>query len=130
MSAEQAQGVIRNAFDEWARISPLQFDEVLPSENPTFRIGWFSADHGDGEPFDGVTACEAASRRHVWTPVQCLTALCWTQTSSSCSFSYNPLLLTRHHSARSAKPTQPEYANPGYRLPLLAIETPDDSQAS
>lgn len=54
MPAEQARTAIRNAFAEWARVSPLQFDEVLPSQNPTFRIGWFSGGHGDGEPFDGV----------------------------------------------------------------------------
>lgn len=49
-----AQDIIRNAFDAWSQASPLQFTEVLPTEGPTFRIGWFSGEHGDGSAFDGI----------------------------------------------------------------------------
>lgn len=57
------RGVIRDAFGRWAAVSPLHFVEVgdsgLPwddvgASQPNIRIGWFTADHGDGEPFDGA----------------------------------------------------------------------------
>ncbi len=50
---QQARDLVRNAFAEWASVSPLSFTEVLPSQNPTFTIGWHSGAHGDSDAFDG-----------------------------------------------------------------------------
>lgn len=54
LPAEQSRQIVRDAFLEWERVSPLRFTQVLPSGNPTFRIAWRFGDHGDGDPFDGV----------------------------------------------------------------------------
>lgn len=67
MLVEEAQRIIRGAFEEWARVSSLHFEEVLPTENPTFQIGWFSGGHGDGDPFDGVGRVIA----HAFYPPPC-----------------------------------------------------------
>jgi Matrixin/Putative peptidoglycan binding domain/Clostridial hydrophobic W len=51
-SAEQQ--AVRNAFETWQNEISIDFQEVGHQNYPNFRIGWFSADHGDGAPFDGV----------------------------------------------------------------------------
>ncbi|MHC4403424.1 MAG: matrixin family metalloprotease [Planctomycetota bacterium] len=63
----EAQEIIREAFAAWSGVSPLRFTEVAPTENPTFRIGWFSGDHSDGSPFDGVGRVIA----HAFFPPPC-----------------------------------------------------------
>ena len=45
---------VRNAFATWQQQIPIDFVEVGPENNPNFPIGWFTGDHGDGAPFDGV----------------------------------------------------------------------------
>ena len=45
---------VRKAFATWQRQIPIDFAEVGPSNNANFKIGWFTGDHGDGSPFDGV----------------------------------------------------------------------------
>lgn len=67
MPAHQAQAIVRGAFAAWSDVTPLRFAEVLPTEDPTFRIGWFSGDHGDGSAFDGVGRVIA----HAFFPPPC-----------------------------------------------------------
>ena len=45
---------VRDAFATWQRQIPIDFAEVGPTNNANFTIGWFTGDHGDGAPFDGV----------------------------------------------------------------------------
>jgi Matrixin/Clostridial hydrophobic W/Putative peptidoglycan binding domain len=45
---------VRDAFVTWQQEIPLDFAEVDSVNNPNFRIGWFTGDHGDGSAFDGV----------------------------------------------------------------------------
>lgn len=53
LPTDQARDIIRGAFNEWAKVSLLNFAEVSVNQNPTFRIAWVKGDHGDGSPFDG-----------------------------------------------------------------------------
>lgn len=50
----QEKQAVRSAFATWQREIPIDFVEVGSSNSPNFTIGWFSGDHGDGAPFDGV----------------------------------------------------------------------------
>jgi peptidoglycan hydrolase-like protein with peptidoglycan-binding domain len=48
------KAAIRSAFLTWQQQIPIDFQEVGPANNPVFTIGWYTGDHGDGSPFDGV----------------------------------------------------------------------------
>lgn len=50
----QEKRAVRNAFATWQRQISIDFQEVGPQNNPNFTIGWFTDDHGDGSPFDGI----------------------------------------------------------------------------
>lgn len=50
----QEQQAARNAFATWQAAIPTDFAEVNLANNPNFRVGWFTGNHGDGSPFDGV----------------------------------------------------------------------------
>ena len=54
LPAADAQAAVRAAFDRWAAVSPLRFQEVASGAD--IQIGWFTGDHGDGtsNAFDGV----------------------------------------------------------------------------
>ncbi|KAG6490205.1 metalloendoproteinase 1-MMP-like [Zingiber officinale] len=45
---------IRRAFDNWARVIPVRFEEATHYESADVKLGFYGGDHGDGEPFDGV----------------------------------------------------------------------------
>src|SRR5262245_19945251 len=45
---------VRDAFLTWQQEIPMDFAEVGPANNANFTIGWFTGNHGDGSPFDGV----------------------------------------------------------------------------
>ncbi|ESW25674.1 hypothetical protein PHAVU_003G055800 [Phaseolus vulgaris] len=47
------KGVFASAFARWAEVTSLTFRETASYFNADIRIGFFSGDHGDGEPFDG-----------------------------------------------------------------------------
>uniref|UniRef100_A0A158R4V2 ShKT domain-containing protein n=1 Tax=Syphacia muris TaxID=451379 RepID=A0A158R4V2_9BILA len=51
VSADVVNQVLKDSFDIWAAVSPLTFERV--TSNPDITIGFHSASHGDGVPFDG-----------------------------------------------------------------------------
>lgn len=52
------------AFGKWAFVIPVSFTETDDYDFADIRIGFYSGDHGDGEPFDGVLGVLA----HSFTP--------------------------------------------------------------
>ncbi|KAK1413779.1 hypothetical protein QVD17_35562 [Tagetes erecta] len=46
--------VFANAFARWSEWTPLTFTETSNYRASDLKIGFYSGDHGDGEPFDGV----------------------------------------------------------------------------
>ncbi|XP_030553586.1 metalloendoproteinase 1-like [Rhodamnia argentea] len=53
MSLGELRGVFWRAFQTWAHVTAFTFNEVSTGESPDFVIGFYSGDHGDGQPFDG-----------------------------------------------------------------------------
>ncbi|CAN0921801.1 Metalloendoproteinase 4-MMP [Linum grandiflorum] len=50
------------AFQRWSAVIPLSFTEVEEEDGfADVKIGFYSGDHGDGEPFDGVLGVLAHS---------------------------------------------------------------------
>jgi len=47
------KSVFASAFARWAEVTSLKFRETASYFSADIRIGFFSGDHGDGEPFDG-----------------------------------------------------------------------------
>ncbi|KAK6139260.1 hypothetical protein DH2020_027000 [Rehmannia glutinosa] len=52
--SDAVRGVFSRAFERWSEVTPLTFTETTSFSRADLRIGFFSGDHGDGEPFDGV----------------------------------------------------------------------------
>ncbi|MBL7498460.1 matrilysin family metalloendoprotease, partial [Frankia sp. CN7] len=54
LPAADARAAVRAAFDRWAAVSPLRFQEV--ANGADIQIGWFAGNHDDGaaNAFDGV----------------------------------------------------------------------------
>nr|KYP37190.1 Metalloendoproteinase 1 [Cajanus cajan] len=50
---ENQTAVFAAAFARWAEVTSLRFRETASYFGADIRIGFFSGDHGDGEPFDG-----------------------------------------------------------------------------
>ncbi|KAK3027709.1 hypothetical protein RJ639_042216 [Escallonia herrerae] len=46
--------VFRRAFARWSSVIPVNFTETEDYGFADIKIGFYSGDHGDGEPFDGV----------------------------------------------------------------------------
>ena len=59
--------IVREAFQAWANVANLTFEEVQPDESPDFRIAWRFGSHGDGEGFDGPSGTLA----HAFFPPPC-----------------------------------------------------------
>ncbi|KAG8366217.1 hypothetical protein BUALT_Bualt17G0053600 [Buddleja alternifolia] len=62
--AENVRRVFSRAFERWSEVTPLTFVETASYGGADIRIGFFSGDHGDGEPFDGVLGTLA----HAFSP--------------------------------------------------------------
>ncbi|KAL1190598.1 Metalloendoproteinase 4-MMP [Cardamine amara subsp. amara] len=56
--------VFRRAFGKWASVIPVSFIETEDYVIADIKIGFFTGDHGDGEPFDGVLGVLA----HTFSP--------------------------------------------------------------
>ncbi|KAK7307182.1 hypothetical protein VNO77_40012 [Canavalia gladiata] len=61
---DTVKGVFANAFDRWSEVTTISFRETTSYGNADIKIGFYSGDHGDGEPFDGVLGTLA----HAFSP--------------------------------------------------------------
>lgn len=61
---DSVKNIFARAFERWSEVTPLTFAEVSTFNRADLRIGFFSGDHGDGEPFDGVLGTLA----HAFSP--------------------------------------------------------------
>ncbi|KAK1326457.1 hypothetical protein QJS10_CPA01g02777 [Acorus calamus] len=64
LSMNDVRAVFRRAFDRWAAAIPVRFIETRDYVSADVKIGFFSGDHGDGKPFDGVLGVLA----HAFSP--------------------------------------------------------------
>ncbi|GAB4829219.1 hypothetical protein Ancab_018885 [Ancistrocladus abbreviatus] len=62
--SDTAKRVFSRAFDRWAAVTPLTFTEAESYTAADLKIAFYSGDHGDGEPFDGVMGALA----HAFSP--------------------------------------------------------------
>ncbi|XP_044490423.1 metalloendoproteinase 5-MMP-like [Mangifera indica] len=61
---DEAKQIFANAFEKWSQVIPMTFTQSDDYTGADIRIGFFSGDHGDGEPFDGVLGTLA----HAFSP--------------------------------------------------------------
>ncbi|CAK7336796.1 unnamed protein product [Dovyalis caffra] len=61
---DEVKTVFSRAFDRWSTVIPLTFTKTDSINAADIRIGFFTGDHGDGEPFDGVLGTLA----HAFSP--------------------------------------------------------------
>ncbi|KAL4289912.1 hypothetical protein GQ457_14G006930 [Hibiscus cannabinus] len=61
---DEVKTVFANAFQKWSAVTPLTFTETDSYSTADLTIGFYSGDHGDGEPFDGVLGTLA----HAFSP--------------------------------------------------------------
>ncbi|PKI41559.1 metalloendoproteinase 1-MMP-like [Punica granatum] len=54
LSLDDVRAAFDRAFERWAQVIPVEFEESLDYETADVRIAFYLGDHGDGEPFDGV----------------------------------------------------------------------------
>lgn len=64
LSLDELRPVFSRAFDRWASVIPVSFSETGNYRSADIKIGFFSGNHGDGEPFDGVLGVLA----HAFSP--------------------------------------------------------------
>ncbi|XP_051122566.1 metalloendoproteinase 2-MMP-like [Andrographis paniculata] len=62
--SDEVRAVFRRAFDRWSAVTTLTFTETTSFRSADIRVGFFSGDHGDGEPFDGAMGTLA----HAFSP--------------------------------------------------------------
>ncbi|XP_077234357.1 matrixin family protein [Tasmannia lanceolata] len=55
---------VRRAFSRWSEVIPVNFTETENYPTADIKLGFYSWDHGDGEPFDGVLGVLA----HAFSP--------------------------------------------------------------
>ncbi|GMI77913.1 matrix metalloproteinase [Hibiscus trionum] len=61
---DEVKAVFASAFQKWSAVTPLTFTETDSYSTSDLTIGFYSGDHGDGEPFDGVLGTLA----HAFSP--------------------------------------------------------------
>ncbi len=54
-------GVVQDAFDVWADVTPLSFTRIFDSNAADIIVSWETFNHGDGNAFDGVQAPSSIS---------------------------------------------------------------------
>ncbi|KAL2464375.1 matrix metalloproteinase [Forsythia ovata] len=62
--SKNVKSLFGRAFERWSEVTPLTFTETTSYSRADLKIGFFSGDHGDGEPFDGVLGTLA----HAFSP--------------------------------------------------------------
>ncbi|XP_051144400.1 metalloendoproteinase 3-MMP-like [Andrographis paniculata] len=62
--SDEVKILFSRAFERWSEVTTLTFTEVPSFRRADIQIGFFSGDHGDGEPFDGVMGTLA----HAFSP--------------------------------------------------------------
>uniref|UniRef100_A0A1J3IKZ8 Metalloendoproteinase 1 n=1 Tax=Noccaea caerulescens TaxID=107243 RepID=A0A1J3IKZ8_NOCCA len=61
---DEVKSVFSRAFVRWGEVIPLTFTRSETFSTSDIRIGFYSGEHGDGEPFDGVMGTLA----HAFSP--------------------------------------------------------------
>ncbi|CAN4085939.1 unnamed protein product [Withania somnifera] len=56
--------VFSRAFERWSEVTPLTFTETASFQSADIKIGFFTGDHNDGEPFDG----QMGTLAHAFSP--------------------------------------------------------------
>ncbi|KAL3331113.1 hypothetical protein AABB24_034756 [Solanum stoloniferum] len=64
IDASEIRSVFQRAFARWSSAIPVKFTETEDYSTADIKIGFYSGDHGDGEPFDGVLGVLA----HAFSP--------------------------------------------------------------
>ncbi|KAK6947570.1 Peptidoglycan binding-like [Dillenia turbinata] len=64
ISMSDIRSVFSRAFDRWASVIPVNFEETEDYSSADIKIGFYRGDHGDGKPFDGVLGVLA----HAFSP--------------------------------------------------------------
>lgn len=64
LDPNDVRAIFRRAFTRWAAVIPVNFAETEDYAMADVKIGFYSGDHGDGEPFDGVLGVLA----HAFSP--------------------------------------------------------------
>ncbi|WZZ26340.1 metalloendoproteinase 1-MMP [Brassica napus] len=54
LNSDDVKKAFRRSFGQWASVIPVTFEETDDYSSADLKIGFFSGDHGDGQPFDGV----------------------------------------------------------------------------
>lgn len=61
ISLSDIKDVFKRSFSRWSSVIPVNFTEIDEYEIANIRISFYSGDHGDGQPFDGVLGVLAHS---------------------------------------------------------------------
>lgn len=61
LTSNDVRRVFKRAFARWAAVIPVSFREANDYGFADIKIGFYSGDHGDGQPFDGVLGILAHS---------------------------------------------------------------------
>ncbi|XP_042484011.1 metalloendoproteinase 4-MMP-like [Macadamia integrifolia] len=64
LSASDIRAVFERAFTRWSAVIPVSFYVTENYDSADIKIGFYSGDHGDGQPFDGVLGVLA----HAFSP--------------------------------------------------------------
>ncbi|XP_007044491.2 PREDICTED: metalloendoproteinase 2-MMP [Theobroma cacao] len=62
--SDEVKAVFTRAFEKWSAVTPLTFTQTDSFFSADIKIAFYSGDHGDGEPFDGVLGTLA----HAFSP--------------------------------------------------------------
>ncbi|KAL3497502.1 hypothetical protein ACH5RR_040234 [Cinchona calisaya] len=54
ISLSSIRTIFKRSFARWSSVIPVNFTEIYNYPFADIKIGFYSGDHGDGQPFDGV----------------------------------------------------------------------------